>query len=135
MRDPGAMSEERAVAFQIPLRGERSAKVTVNLGVTGSAEAHKVALFVGSAVSGGNFMVNKLRRNQASGDKTLLAERMLCDITVADGVPASSVGFVIIRSALGFVVFSSGESFMFVAITPVSDKRSTAGIGTRVFGF
>ena len=67
--------------------------------------------------------------------EALLAERVAGKIQVADGAPATAVGFVMIGRALGAVILAPGESLVFSAIT-FSRKVGAAGIsaGVRRFG-
>jgi len=107
----------------------------VDFVVTGVAERHQVGLFVTAAEFGGNLVMNEVSRNQATGSLAPLAERMLREILVTDLLPAVTVNLGVIGTADGRVVFSSGDGFMFRAVSALADKFGTAGISAGLQGF
>ena len=65
---------------------------------------------------------------------TLLAERMLTDVSVTDSFPGTAVLLVDVRVTLVLVVLSAGYGSVVGTILPIR-KIGTAGIRTWSFGF
>ncbi len=96
--------------------------------VAGVAKAHQVWLIVRAAEFGRDFMVNQISRDIAPASKAGLAERMPGNIQVTDLLPAVTVNLGMIGTADCGIIFSSGDSFMFLAEASFADHFGTAGI-------
>ena len=65
---------------------------------------------------------------------TLLAERMLTDVSVTDAFPGTAVLLVDVRVTLVLVVLSAGNGSVVITVLPVS-KFGAAWVRTWSFGF
>ena len=97
--------------------------------MAGFAKGHEVGLGVGAALIDGADVVNFVSGDVTLSLKTLLAERVLGDIQVADDVPAVAVNLVAIRTAVELVVITVHLRTVNVAVTTVS--RGVWTIGER----
>ena len=73
-------------------------------------------------------MVDEVSRDITTGFKTVLAERMLGNISLTNNAPAVTVNLVVIRAANVKIIFPTGESFMNRTITSFPDALRAAGI-------
>ena len=74
-----------------------------------------------------------LCRNKSALLLTLLAERVLTDVSITDSFPGTSVLLVDVRGTLVLVVLSAGYGSVVGTVLSIC-KIGTAGIRTRSFG-
>ena len=74
-----------------------------------------------------------LCRNKSALLLTLLAERVLTDVSITDSFPGSAVLLVDVRGTLVLVVLSAGYGSVVGTVLSIC-KIGTAGIRTRSFG-
>jgi hypothetical protein len=82
----------------------------------------------------GLFVMYFLCRNKSALLLTLLAERVLTDVSVTDAFPGTAVLLVDVRVTLILVVLSAGYGSVVGTILSIR-KVGTAGIRTWSFGF
>jgi len=95
----------------------------MNLGVTGLAERHEVALTMIAALGDGEDMVYLLHGSQPPFLKAHLAQGMRSSVSVTDSLPGSAVLLVRVGNARVFVVLLRGESLMFLAVLTALDSQ------------
>ena len=102
--------------------------------VASLAQAHKVIIIVCSAAGQRNDVVNILGGCKLSLLQAHLAKRMICNVSVTDSFPCSSVPLTHRRITVIFFV-----SFILLLLMLRTEsavrKFRTAGIGTRPFRF
>ena len=74
-----------------------------------------------------------LCRNKSALLLTLLAERVLTDVSITDSFPGTAVLLVDVRGTLVLVVLSAGYGSVVGTVLSIC-KIGTAGIRTRSFG-
>ena len=72
-------------------------------------------------------------RNKSAVLLTLLAERVLTDVSITDSFPGTAVLLVDVRGTLVLVVLSAGYGSVVGTVLSIC-KIGTAGIRTRSFG-
>ena len=105
----------------------------VDLGVTGTTEAHKVVPCVSAALGNRDFMMHFLCRNKSAFLFATLTKRMLCDVSVSYAFPCTAVLLVDVWGTLVLVVLFPCDGCVLLTVLPVS-KVGTAGVRTRSFG-
>jgi len=95
-----------------------------NPGVTGSTETHQVRFGMSSAPGDWHDMVDFIGRSEFAGLPALFAQRVGCDVSVADTFPRHAIPFACRRVALIFFVLPVGQFLMFVAISAVRKFRT-----------
>ena len=78
-------------------------------------------------------MMYFLCRNKSALLLTLLAERVLTDVSITDSFPGTAVLLVDVRGTLVLVVLSAGYGSVVGTVLSIC-KIGTAGIRTRSFG-
>lgn len=76
----------------------------VDLGMTGTAQTHKVVPCMSATLRNGLFMMHFFSRNKATFLLATLTERVLCDVSVTDAFPCTAVLLVDVRGTLVLVV-------------------------------
>ena len=102
--------------------------------VASLAQAHKVIIIVCPAAGQRNDVVNLLGGCKLSFLQTHLTKRMICNVSVTDSFPRSSVPLTHRRvTVIFFVPFIL--LLLMLCTEPVVRKFRTSGIGTRPFRF
>ena len=102
--------------------------------VTSLAQAHKVIIIVCSAAGQRNDVVNLLGGCKLTFLQAHLTKRMICNVSVTDSFPCSSVPLTHRRITVIFFV-SFILLLLMLRTEPAVRKFRTAGIGTRPFRF
>jgi hypothetical protein len=103
--------------------------------VAGAAEAHEVLPLMCPALGYGQNMVYLIYRGEPSFLDTQLAQRIIADISVADLLPRSAVGFVHLGGAVVFIIKVSLPFCVFGAVLLALCKPTAFGVITRSFWF
>ena len=105
----------------------------VDLVVAGSAHGHEIVPCMSATLRNGLFVMYFLCRNKSALLLTLLAERVLTDVSITDSFPGTAVLLVDVRGTLVLVVLSAGYGSVVGTVLSIC-KIGTAGIRTRSFG-
>ena len=97
----------------------------VDLGVTGSAQGHKVFSGMGAALRDRDFVMYLCRGNDFSFICTPLTQRMLTDMAVTDTLPSSSILLIDFWGTLEFIVLSPCNSRMDFTVLPICQFGAT----------
>jgi hypothetical protein len=83
-----------------------------------------------TATLGRDDMVDFIGGDEKSANKTVLAQRVLGEIQVANLTPPPTVNSVVVGKAMGGVILSGGGEFVGVTVTSLPNHFGTIGIGT-----
>ena len=88
----------------------------MDLVMAGSAKGHKVSSVVSAATGYGKNVMDLFHQGHAAFLQTLLTQRVLCGVAVADAFPRTAIGFVDRGTALIFVVLLALSFLMLRAV-------------------
>ena len=88
-------------------------------GVAGLAQAHEVAVRMGTALAERLNVVYFLSSSDAPVLRALLAQRVRFDVSVTDTLPRTAVAFVGLGVSLVLVVLSIGSLLVFFTVNAV----------------